>query len=113
MTDWIDEAVEKRKLLKNNCSELFQQVAAILFKHDPMRLDYEVNTDEYEPEAGTIITRLADCSSYLDARKMIHEEFLRWFYDDVGDEDEYTEIAKEIWGAWAAFGKKSLNCKYL
>ena len=58
MTDWIDEAVEKRKLLKNNCSELFQQVAAILFKHDPMRLDYEVNTDEYEPEAGTIIHKI-------------------------------------------------------
>ena len=37
----------------------------------------------------------------MDARKMIHEEFLRWFYDDVGDEDEYTEIAKEIWDAWA------------
>jgi hypothetical protein len=71
-----------------------------------MRLDYEVNTDEYEPEAGTIITRLTDCSSYLDARKMIHEEFLRWFYSDVGDEHEYTGIAKEIWDAWVAFGKK-------
>jgi hypothetical protein len=38
---------------------------------------------------------------------MIHEEFLRWFYfyDDVGDEDEYTEIAKEIWELWVGRGK--------
>ena len=106
MTDWIDEAAEKRKILKKRSPELFQQVAAILFKHDPMAIDYEVNTDEYEPEAGTIIPKLADCSSYMDARKMIHEEFLRWFYDDVGDEDEYTEIAKEIWELWVDRGKK-------
>ena len=102
MIDWIDKAAEERKILERNYPQLFQQVSAILFKHDPMSIDYEVNTDEYEPEAGTIIGRLKDCSGYIEARKMIHEEFLRWFYDDVGDEDEYTEIAKEIWEAWIA-----------
>lgn len=37
---------------------------------------------------------------------MIHEEFLRWFCDDVGDEDEYTEISKVIWKLWVDRGKK-------
>ena len=106
MTDWIDEAAEKRKIIEESYPELFQRVTSILFKHDPVGINYEDNTNEYEPEAGTIIPRLVDCSSFMDARKMIHEEFLRWFYDDVGDEDEYTDVAKEIWDLWKAFGNK-------
>ena len=104
MNDWIDREVKKRSRIKECYPQLFQQVSAILFEHDPMGINYEDNTNEYEPEAGTIIGRLKDCSGHIESRKMIHEEFLRWFYDDVGDENEYTEIAKEIWEAWIAFG---------
>jgi hypothetical protein len=100
MADWIDKEAEKRSRIKERNPELFHQISAILFKHDPMGINYEDNTDEYDPEAGTIIGRLQGCSDFIEARKMIHEEFLRWFYDDVGDEDEYTEIAKKIWDAW-------------
>ena len=39
----------------------------------------------------------------------IHDGIVRWFYDDVGDEDEYTKIAKEIWEAWIA-SIKNVNC---
>jgi len=84
MTDWIDEEAENRSRIKERYPQLFQQVSAILFKHDPMGINYEDNTNEYEPEAGTIIGRLKDFSDYIEARKMIHEEFLRWFYDDEG-----------------------------
>jgi len=104
--EWIKEEAKKRKKLQEQNPILFGRVTEILIKHDPMRIGYEVNPDEYEPEAGTIIPRLANCSDYLDARKMIHEEFIRWFYDDVGDETEYTDVAKEIWDAWIDVGMK-------
>lgn len=103
MTEWLDAANEKREILKNRQPLLFQRVVEILFEHDPVNINCEVNPDEYEPEAGTIIPRLADCSGPIEARKIIHEEFIRWLYDGIGEEDEYTNIAKDIWNAWMEF----------
>ncbi len=104
--EWIKLESKNRRKLKQQNPAFFCQVAEILLKHDLMKIDYEVNPDEYEPEAGTIIPRLTECSGYLDARKMIYEEFIRWFYDDVGSESEYTDAAKEIWNAWVDIGMK-------
>jgi len=104
--DWIEEASKRQKKLEEQNPAFFQRVVEILLKHDLMGIDYEVNPDEYEPEAGTIIPRLTECSNYQDARKMIYEEFIRWFYDDVGSETEYADVAKEIWDAWVDFGMK-------
>lgn len=100
MTEWIEEEAANREKVKKQYGTLFQTVTDILFKHDPMRINYEDNTDEYEPEAGTIIPRLKSCSNYEDARKVIYEEFIHWFYYGIGDESEYEEVAKEIWNAW-------------
>jgi hypothetical protein len=36
----------------------------------------------------------------MDVRNVIYQEFIRWFYDDVGNESEYTDVAKEIWVLW-------------
>jgi hypothetical protein len=34
----------------------------LLFRHDPVGINFEVNTDEYEPKAGTILPRLHACN---------------------------------------------------
>ena len=68
---------------------------------------YETNDNENEPEAGTIISRLEKCTNSVDVRKAVYEEFIRWFYDDVGDKSEYEELAKEIWGVWIAYHPKT------
>lgn len=107
--DWIDNAYEERKMIIKSDPFLFKQVSDILFKHDPIGINYDINTDEYEPEAGTIIQRLRKCSSSIEARKVIYEEFLRWFYNDVGNEIEYTEIAKEIWSVWITYNSKKVD----
>jgi len=73
---------------------------AILFRHDPMGINFEDNTDEYDPEVGTILPRLRDCRSPEQVRRVTHEEFLRWFGGGVGDEQKYGAIAQEIWDAW-------------
>ena len=106
MTDWVKDEAANREKVKKKYGVLFQNVADILFKHDPAKINFEDNTDEYEPEAGTIIPRLKSCSNHTEARKVIHEEFIRWFYDGIGDESEYEEVAKEIWQDWLAHKSK-------
>jgi hypothetical protein len=57
-----DTGIERRKRLKQEYGELFDQTSAILFRHDPIGINFEDNTGEYDPEAGTILPRLAACA---------------------------------------------------
>jgi len=77
---------------------LFDSVAALLFRHDPIGIAFDnPNTDEYEPETGTILPRLRGCESASDVRRVVHEEFVRWFgAGTAGPEERYSEIASEI-----------------
>lgn len=77
---------------------LFDSIAEILFRHDPIELNYGDNTDEYESEAETILPRLKDCHSADDVVNVVYEEFQRWFdSDDAGPKEHYKEIGREVW----------------
>lgn len=92
---------QERRKLKAKYGELFDAVSEILFRHDPIGINFEHNTDEYEAEVGTILPRLDNCDSISNARKMIHQEFVRWFdLDTAGPEDRYEELTQEVWAAW-------------
>ena len=83
--------------------ELFAEVASILYELDPLHITFDgiAPTDEYEPEARTILPRLRSCSSVGDARRAIHEEFVQWFGpDNAGSESDYQEAAERLWAAW-------------
>lgn len=83
--------------------ELFTEVAAILYELDPVNITFEgiAPSDEYEPEARTILPRLRSCSSVDDARRVIHQEFVNWFgTDNAGSESNYQDAAQRIWAAW-------------
>ncbi len=91
----------ERKRLRVKYGDLFDKISAMLFECDPMDINFETNTDEYEPEVGTIIPRLPNCKSVADVRRVVHEEFVRWFSAvDTGPEDRYQEIAERIWALW-------------
>jgi hypothetical protein len=101
------EIREERKALKQKYGELYDSVAALLFRHDPISINFENNTDEYETEAGTILPRLSSCNSVDDAGRVIYEEFVRWFdRGTAGPEELYDEIAKEIWRLWMNFRQR-------
>jgi hypothetical protein len=88
----------RREELKQMYGVAYQQVSDILFTEDPLAINLEENTDEYEPEVGTILPRLRDCRSAEDVRRIVHEEFVRWF--DVvtaGPPEKYQAVAKRIW----------------
>ena len=97
------EAPRARDVLKKRYGELFDRVATVLFEADPIGINFETNTDEYEPEVGTILPRLEDASSPLDVQRIVHEEFCRWFSaEDAGPIHRYQAIAASIWEAWLA-----------
>ena len=96
-----EEISEQRRQSKTECGVLFDTVSELLFRHDPIEINFESNTDEYEPEVETILPRLKNCSSETEVRTVVREEFIRWFDEDIaGKEEKYEMIAKEIWQAW-------------
>jgi hypothetical protein len=101
MTTTREEILEERRRLKAEYGELFDSVAALLFRHDPVGINYDDNTDEYEPEAGTIMPQLRTCLSADDVRRVVHGEFVRWFdASTAGSQERYGRIASEIWELW-------------
>ncbi|MBX7220536.1 MAG: hypothetical protein K1Y36_11365 [Blastocatellia bacterium] len=87
--------------MKERYGLLFEAVTGILFRHDPEGINFEFNTDEYEPEAETILPRLKDCSSPEDVCRVVVEEFVYWFGPGEGkDETTFIAISQEIWEVW-------------
>jgi hypothetical protein len=104
MTRTRDEILENRRRIRAEYGKLFDAVAALLFEKDPIGINFEENTDEYELEAETILPRLRGCSGPDDVLEVVHAEFVRWFdFDTAGPREHYLEIASEIWQLWRTF----------
>lgn len=101
-----EQILEERRKLKAIYGDLFVTTAALLFRYDPIGINYDTNDDEYEPEVGTILPRLKGCQSESDVCRIVHEEFERWFGVDAGTQERYKLIAKELWQLWQTFNEK-------
>jgi hypothetical protein len=88
-----------RQRVKAEHGKLFHEIVALLFRHDPESISYG-RADAYEPEVGTILPRLQSCHSSGDVLCVVREEFVRWFDNSVGPEENYEKIAVEIWELW-------------
>src|SRR5262245_53578798 len=74
-----DTIARQRAALRQEYGELFDRIAAALFEADPIHINFETNTDEYEPEAETILPRLHTATTVDDVERIVHEEFCRRF----------------------------------
>jgi len=103
-----DQIQEERRRLRAEYGQLFDSVAALLFQCDPIVISFEnPNADEYEPETGTILPRLRVFQSEDDVRRVVYEEFVRWFEAaNAGPEELYAKPAAEIWRLWQEFDSK-------
>lgn len=89
------------KEIKHQQPEFFKAVSDLMFKHDPIEINFETNTDEYDPEAGTVISRLPTANNEDDVLDIIHQEFVVWFGEDTaGNRNRYVGLASEIWALW-------------
>jgi hypothetical protein len=97
----VEEQIRSREEVRRQNPELFAEINRMIFEADPIGINFEDNTDEYEPEVGTIIPRLPSCVSAACVRRVVHEEFERWFGADIaGPEARYTALSEGIWVAW-------------
>jgi hypothetical protein len=102
-----EEIQEARSRLRQEYGQLFDSISALLFRHDPIGINFEENTDEYDLEAETILPRLRTCTSELDVLRTVHEEFVRWFdVQTAGPREKYAEIAAGIWDLWQTYLKQ-------
>jgi|SRR5215475_4109799 len=108
MTPTREQILENRRRLKKEYGALFDAVAELLYRHDPIGICFGDNPDEYEPKTGTILPRLHGCRSANDALQVVYEEFVRWFdRETAGSREHYDEIASEIWKLWQQFSDNS------
>lgn len=81
--------------------DLVDAVSALLFRADPVGINFETNTDEYDAEAETIVIALPRATGLDDVRALAHEAFVQWFdAHTAGPIDRYTAVATEIWSLW-------------
>jgi hypothetical protein len=97
-----EEILQERRKLKAEYGQLSDSVSALLFRHDPIGIAFDnENTDEYDPETGTILPRLRNCEAASDVLRIVHEEFVRWFdVGNAGPAERYADIASEVWRLW-------------
>ena len=97
----LEASQAKRAEVKAKHPQLFQKLRESLFKHDPIGINFESNTDEYDPEAGTIIPRLSECASEADVLEVVYQEFISWFgADTAGPKSRYESVAADVWKIW-------------
>jgi hypothetical protein len=78
--------------------DLVSRVEALLFQHDPVGINFGTNTDEYRPEAETIVPRLVGATDEHSVAKIVHEEFVRWFDASIaGPLEAYQAVAADLW----------------
>ena len=83
-------------------------IEALLFMRDPIGINFEENTDEYRSEAETITLRLRGAKDPNDVPGIVYEEFVHWFGKGIaGPEEQYRDIAADIWEIWSAWRRKS------
>ena len=97
----------EREQLKLKYKSLFDRLSQLLFEADPMDINYGSNTDEYDPEVGTILPRLESARSLEDVQAIVHEEFCRWFDPETaGSQEHYAAVSQQIWSEWCKFKSK-------
>jgi hypothetical protein len=91
----------QRKALKKMYGVVYDKISEVLFRSDPIGINFGHNTDEYEPETSTILPQLSKCHSPEDVQRLSHQEFVKWFGEDIaGPPEKYAQLAHQIWDLW-------------
>lgn len=84
--------------------KLFFDIRDALFQADPIGINFATNTDEYDPEAGTIIPPLQTANSLDDVHTIVYEEFLNWFGEmSARGKERYELVSEKIWELWCLY----------
>jgi hypothetical protein len=93
----------RRAALKTQDQRLFAELAAVFFEVDPAGINFDDNTDEYEPEVGTTLPRLGTARSARDVERILREEFDHWLEGSY-DRKRIAVLAERVWQIWSSSG---------
>ena len=65
-----DESARERAELRRRYKSAYDRLAARLFGEGPVGFKFGQNSDEYEPEVGSILPRLASCRGLEDIQRI-------------------------------------------
>lgn len=94
---------------KEEMKPLVQEVSSILFECDPMCLDFETNTDEYDFVADTVVLLLKDKETVDDVIEAVISSIKCWFSRDLSNyktNDKFISMSQRIWAAWSEYQRK-------
>jgi hypothetical protein len=98
---------DPRADVRRDHGPLLAQVAKALRETDPMALHaMGAPADEYDPEVGTIVPRLASARTLDDVERIVHEEFVHWFGASAGSRERFRTTATRIWETLGALGRR-------
>ena len=94
-----DPGEEERISLERSHPQLYQDLIDLLARHDPIGLiAIGCPRDEYNPEASTILARLEEADSVEHLQRIIYEEFVSWFFEEIaGTYSDYEDLSREAW----------------
>ena len=95
-----DEILEEDRVCREKYPRAYDELLALLFRHDPIGINFVSNTDEYASEVRTILPRLSCCHSADDVLTVVHEEYTNWFGDVAGTRERYEPVATDVWKLW-------------
>ncbi len=94
--------------MKKKNRALHIDISAIILKYDPMHIGTAVESDEYDLEAATILSRIKEVHSKDELADIVYEEFQSWYGKDaVGEKEQYVKMADEIWETWHRHNEKN------
>ena len=94
--------------MKKKNRALHLDISAILLKYDPMHVGSVAETDEYDLEAATILSRIKEVHTKEELADIVYEEFQSWYgREEVGDKETYVQMADEIWEVWHRYNNAS------
>jgi hypothetical protein len=82
--------------------DLVDAVSEALFRADPIGINFDTNTDEYDAEAETIVIALPSAAGPEEVKTLTHAAFVQWFgAATAGPIERYGSVADDIWHLWS------------
>ena len=107
VTERARSDMDARRRALEPLTAVVADISAALLHEDPVDLGDGGDDDEYDSEAETIVLRLSDrrhLSTEDEVRQIVHEEFVRWFGEDLaGPPDRYAAAAAEVHRLWGEY----------
>lgn len=92
---------QQHRMLQKEYGKFYRDVSDIVFRHNPIELDGNRNTGEYDPEVDVLLSRIREAENLNALQELLFEVFLADFGEEsCGGRERYNIAASEIWKAY-------------